>query len=281
MILEPHLDIAGVHDTLVGKIRQYFATAGMKKAVLGLSGGIDSAIVAALAVDALGPDNVHGILMPSEFSSLSSVTDSIELANNLGMSYDIVPIEKIYKRAMIEMIRFFELGKWSVAQENLQARIRGTILMTWSNRFNALLLNTSNKSELFTGYGTLYGDLCGAMMVIADLYKVQVYELSHHENERHGREVIPEAILTKAPSAELRPNQKDSDSLPEYELLDPVLHALCEEELTPEQVIARGTDAALVERVVKLKKGAAFKVLQIPPVLTVGTHPIVPAFKQI
>ena len=281
MILEPSLAIADVHDLLVGKIQKYFESAGMKKAVLGLSGGIDSAIVAALATDALGAENVHGILMPSEFSSLSSVTDSIELANNLGISYDIVPIEKIYKRAMVEMIRFFELGKWSVAQENLQARIRGTILMTWSNRFNALLLNTSNKSELFTGYGTLYGDLCGAMMVIADLYKVQVYELSHHENERHGREVIPEAILTTAPSAELRPNQKDSDSLPEYELLDPVLHALCEEELTPEQVIARGTDAALVERVVKLKKGAAFKVLQIPPVLTVGTHPIVPAFKQI
>ncbi|MBQ1709463.1 MAG: NAD(+) synthase [Bacteroidales bacterium] len=281
MILEPHLDIAGVHDTLVGKIRQYFATAGMKKAVLGLSGGIDSAIVAALAVDALGPDNVHGILMPSEFSSLSSVTDSIELANNLGMSYDIVPIEKIYKRAMIEMIRFFELGKWSVAQENLQARIRGTILMTWSNRFNALLLNTSNKSELFTGYGTLYGDLCGAMMVIADLYKVQVYELSHYENTLHGKEVIPESILTKAPSAELRPNQKDTDSLPEYEQLDPVLHALCEEGLTPEEVVARGTDAALVERIVKLKKGAAFKVMQIPPVLTVGKHPIVPEFKQI
>ena len=281
MILEPHLDIAGVHDTLVGKIRQYFATAGMKKAVLGLSGGIDSAIVAALAVDALGPDNVHGIRMPSEFSSLSSVTDSIELANNLGMSYDIVPIEKIYKRAMIEMIRFFELGKWSVAQENLQARIRGTILMTWSNRFNALLLNTSNKSELFTGYGTLYGDLCGAMMVIADLYKVQVYELSHYENTLHGKEVIPESILTKAPSAELRPNQKDTDSLPEYEQLDPVLHALCEEGLTPEEVVARGTDAALVERIVKLKKGAAFKVLQIPPVLTVGKHPIVPEFKQI
>lgn len=281
MILEPHLDIAGVHDTLVGKIRQYFATAGMKKAVLGLSGGIDSAIVAALAVDALGPDNVHGILMPSEFSSLSSVTDSIELANNLGMSYDIVPIEKIYKRAMIEMIRFFELGKWSVAQENLQARIRGTILMTWSNRFNALLLNTSNKSELFTGYGTLYGDLCGAMMVIADLYKVQVYELSHYENTLHGKEVIPESILTKAPSAELRPNQKDTDSLPEYEQLDPVLHALCEEGLTPEEVVARGTDAALVERIVKFKKGAAFKVMQIPPVLTVGKHPIVPEFKQI
>lgn len=280
MILEPHLDIAGVHDIIVGKIQKYFASAGMKKAVLGLSGGIDSALVAALAVDALGAENVHGILMPSEFSSLSSVTDSIELANNLGMSYDIVPIEKIYKRAMIEMIRFFELGKWSVAQENLQARIRGTILMTWSNRFNALLLNTSNKSELFTGYGTLYGDLCGAIMVIADLYKVQVYELSHYENSL-GRELIPESILTKAPSAELRPNQKDSDSLPEYELLDPVLHALCEEGLTPEEVVARGNDAALVDRIVRLKKGAAFKVMQIPPVITVGDHAIVPPFKQL
>ena len=281
MILEPTREIAEIHALLVGKIRNYFETAGKKRAVLGLSGGIDSAIVAALAVDALGADNVHGILMPSQFSSLSSVTDSIELANNLGMSYDIVPIEKIYKRAMIEMFRFFELGKWSVAQENMQARIRGMILMTWSNRFDALLLNTSNKSELFTGYGTLYGDLCGAIMVIADLYKVQVYELSRYENTLHEREVIPEAILTKAPSAELRANQKDSDSLPEYDLLDPVLHALCEEELTPEEVISRGTDAALVERVVRLKKGAAFKVMQIPPVLTVGDYPIVPAFKQI
>lgn len=281
MILENGIDIADVHDLLVGKIRQFFAAAGMQKAVLGLSGGIDSALVAALAVDALGAENVHGILMPSEFSSMSSVTDSVELANNLGIAYDIVPIEKIYKRAMIEMYRFFELGKWSVAQENLQARIRGAILMTWSNRFNALLLNTSNKSELFTGYGTLYGDLCGAVMVIADLYKVQVYELSRYENAMHGREVIPEAILVKAPSAELRPNQKDSDSLPEYDVLDPVLHALCEEALSPEELIARGTDAALVERIVSLKRGAAFKVMQIPPVLTVGSHPIVPAFKQI
>jgi NAD+ synthase (glutamine-hydrolysing) len=281
MILEPNLDVAAVHGLLVGKIRRYFESAGKQKAVLGLSGGIDSALVAALAVDALGAENVHGILMPSQFSSLGSVTDSIELANNLGITYDIVPIEKIYKRAMVEMFRFFELGKWSVAQENMQARIRAMILMTWSNRFDALLLNTSNKSELFTGYGTLYGDLCGAIMVIADLYKVQVFELSHYENTLHDKEVIPEAILTKAPSAELRPNQKDSDSLPEYALLDPVLHALCEEELSPEEVVSRGTDAALVDRIVRLKQGAAFKALQIPPVLTVGDHPIVPPFKQI
>ena len=279
MVLEPTRDIAAVHDLIVGKIRSFFAGAGKERAVLGLSGGIDSAIVAALAVDALGAENVHGIMMPSEFSSLGSVTDSVELANNLGIGYDIVPIEKIYKRSMVEMFRFFELGKWSVAQENMQARIRGMILMTWANRFDALLLNTSNKSELFTGYGTLYGDLCGAVMVIADLYKVQVYELSRYENTLHKKESIPESILTKAPSAELRPNQKDSDSLPEYEALDPVLHALCEEELKPEEVVARGTDAALVERIVKLKKGAAFKALQIPPVITVGEHPIVPAFK--
>lgn len=281
MILEPQVTIESVHERLVGKIRDYFASAGMKRAVLGLSGGIDSALVASLGVDALGAENVHGILMPSAFSTEGSVADSIELARNLGISYDIVPIGATYDKAMEAMAAFFADGQWSVAQENLQARIRGAILMTWSNRFNALLLNTSNKSELFTGYGTLYGDLCGAIMVIADLYKVQVYELSRYLNQLHGKEVIPEAILTKAPSAELRPNQKDTDSLPAYELLDPVLHALCEEELTPEEVVARGTDAALVERIVRLKRGAAFKVMQIPPVLTVGGHPIVPPFKQL
>ena len=281
MILEPQVTIESVHERLVGKIRDYFAGAGMKRAVLGLSGGIDSALVASLGVDALGAENVHGILMPSAFSTEGSVADSIELARNLGISYDIVPIGATYDKAMEAMAAFFADGQWSVAQENLQARIRGAILMTWSNRFNALLLNTSNKSELFTGYGTLYGDLCGAIIVIADLYKVQVYELSRYLNQLHGKEVIPEAILTKAPSAELRPNQKDTDSLPAYELLDPVLHALCEEELTPEEVVARGTDAALVERIVRLKRGAAFKVMQIPPVLTVGGHPIVPPFKQL
>ncbi len=281
MILEPSLPIEQVHATLVDKIGRYFSNCNKHQAVVGLSGGIDSAVVYALAVEALGVDNVRGILMPSEYSSIHSVSDSVELVNNVGGRYDIIPIEKIYAAFMREMNGYFSIGEWFVAQENLQARIRGTIVMTYANRYDALLLNTSNKSELFMGYGTLYGDLCGAIMVIADLYKVQVYELSDYENALHDHEVIPEAILAKAPSAELRPNQKDTDSLPPYDQLDPVLHALCEEELSPEQVVAGGVDKALVDRVVRLKKGAAFKVMQIPPVLTVGSHPIVPAFKQI
>lgn len=281
MVLEPSRSIAEVHGLLTEKLRGFFAAAGKTRAVLGLSGGIDSALVAALAVDALGPDNVHGILMPSEFSSKGSVDDSLALAHNLAINTDTIPIGAIYSKAMEEMAGFFEGAGWSVAQENLQARIRGAILMTWSNRFDALLLNTSNKSELFMGYGTLYGDLCGAVMVIADLYKLQVYELSRYLDILHRREIIPTAILEKAPSAELHPGQKDSDSLPPYDQLDPVLHALCEEELSPDEVVARGTDRALVERIVRLKNAAAFKAMQIPQVLTVGSHAVVPPFKQV
>ena len=230
MILEPTLPIERVYDILIGKIRSYFEGAGMSKAVLGLSGGVDSALVATLAADALGSENVHGIMMPSGFSTSHSVSDSERLASNLGISIETIPIAPIYDSTMEAMAHFFADGRWDTTQENLQARIRALILMAYSNRFNALVLNTSNKSELSTGYGTLYGDLAGAIMVIADLYKLQVYELCRYLT-RDG-ERIPEHILTKAPSAELKPGQKDSDSLPEYEVLDRVLHMLCEEEMS-------------------------------------------------
>ena len=279
MILEENISIEQAYGTITGKMRDYFASCHKSRAVLGLSGGVDSALVAALAVEALGADNVHGVLMPSQFSSLHSVSDSVDLADNLGIKYDVVPIEKIYKRFMLETHSWFELGRWSVAQENLQARIRGTILMTYSNRFDALLLNTSNKSELFAGYGTLYGDMCGAMMVIADLYKTQVYEMCRYINR--DNEIIPVSIIEKAPSAELRPGQKDTDSLPPYDELDPVLHALHEEGLSADDVVSRGASRELVDRILRLKKASAFKIMQIPPVIAVGGKPIAPSFKCI
>lgn len=280
MILNDNIPIEVAYETIVTKMRDYFNNAGMKKAVLGLSGGIDSAVVMAIACEALGRENVYGLLMPSQFSTLHSVSDAVDLANNLGVEYTIIPIEKIYNRFMREMFSFFEIGKWSVAQENLQARIRGTILMTYSNRFNALLLNTSNKSEISVGYGTLYGDLCGAMMVIADLYKLQVYELAGYINSSSGN-VIPASTVRKTPSAELRPGQKDSDSLPPYDILDPILYSLNEEGKSAEEVIAGGADKAIVERIIALKRAYAFKIAQIPPVITVTDKPVVPEYKCI
>lgn len=281
MVPEEKNSIETLLETLESKLRDYFASCNRKRAVLGLSGGIDSALVAAIAAEALGPENVTGILMPSQYSSLHSVSDSIELANNLGIAYHVIPIDKAYSLMMFEMHNFFEKSTWSVAQENLQARLRGTILMTYSNRYDALLLNTTNKSELCTGYGTLYGDLCGALMVIADLYKTQVFEMARLINRKAGKEIIPQVIIEKAPSAELRPNQKDSDSLPAYEELDPVLHALVEEGLSPEEVVNGGVSRKLVDRVLKLKRNSAFKLLQIPPVLAVSSKPVLPSDKCI
>lgn len=277
MVLQPNIPIEEAHGLLVSKIKAYFEGCGMSRALVGLSGGIDSAVVFALACEALGAGNVHGVLMPSGFSTNHSVKDAEDLARNCGASYDIVPIGRIYDRFMEELAPLFADGQWSVTQENIQARTRAVILMAYSNKRGALVLNTSNKSELFMGYGTLYGDLAGAMMVIADLYKLQVYELARHINRE--REIIPVSTMTKAPSAELKPGQKDTDSLPPYEILDPLLHALCEEGRSPEDVIASGADRATVERILRLKRASYFKVMQIPPMLTVGDHPIAPGFK--
>lgn len=279
MILNDNIPIEVAYETIISKMQNYFTSAGINKAVVGLSGGIDSAVVFALACRALGKDNVHGILMPSQFSTLHSVSDAVDLANNFETTYDIVPIEKIYSRFLREMSGFLDTTEWHVTLENLQARIRGTILMAYSNKHNALLLNTSNKSELCTGYGTLYGDMCGAMMVIADLYKMQVYELANYINEE--KEVIPISTIKKAPSAELRPGQKDSDSLPEYNELDSVLYALNEGGKSAEELINQGIDPKLIERITSLKRKSAFKLLQIPPIISISSAPLVPPYKCI
>lgn len=280
MLINKEFTTEELYAKLVEGIRSYFKGCGCTKAVLGLSGGIDSAVVAALAVEALGKENVHGIMMPSEFSTLHSIQDAVDLAQNLQIDYNVVSISDIYNRFMRELVPVFAHHReWSTAEENLQARIRGTLLMAYANKFGALLLNTSNKSELCAGYGTLYGDLAGAIMVIADVYKCDVYELAYYIN-REG-EVIPISTLTKAPSAELRKNQKDTDSLPEYSDLDPILYALNEEGKSFEQLEAEGTDKALLERIKKLLAGSAFKIHQIPPILNVSSKPLVYKEKQL
>jgi NAD+ synthase (glutamine-hydrolysing) len=265
--------IEEIHATLVSSLREFFAKSGQKKAVLGLSGGIDSAVVAALAVEALGKENVCGILMPSQFSTLHSLTDAVDLANNLDMKYMVIPIEKMYHRAIKDLAPIFDGdNSWDNTQENIQARIRGMIVMAYSNRHGALALNTSNKSELAMGYGTLYGDLAGAVMVIADIYKIQVYDLARYINRE--RTIIPISTITKAPSAELRHDQKDTDSLPEYALLDPVLHALIEEGKSKEELLEEGVEEALIDRILTLKARSAFKVHQMAPVIKVSDKPI-------
>ena len=257
-----------IRHALVLGIRDYFKKMGFQKAILGASGGIDSAVVQALAVEALGKENVRAILMPSQFSTDHSVNDAVALSKNLGNPYDIVPVKNIYDSFMNELKPVFKDLPFGLAEENIQARTRGNLLMAIANKFGYVLLNTSNKSELSTGYGTLYGDMAGGLSVLGDCYKMQVFALAKHLNR--DEEIIPENIITKPPSAELRPNQKDSDSLPDYDQLDRVLYEYIEMRNGPKEIIAKGYDEALVNRVLKLVNTSEYKRNQFCPIIRIS-----------
>ena len=257
-----------IYEALVCGVRDYFGKLGFRKAVLGLSGGIDSALTAVIACDALGAENVHGVLMPSQFSSDHSVGDAGQLARNLGMGYDTVPIRSVFSAYEGVLEPLFAGRPFDLTEENLQARIRGALLMAYSNKFHHIVLNTSNKSENAVGYGTLYGDMCGGLGVLGDVYKTEVYALSHFVN-RNG-ERIPQNSISKPPSAELRPGQKDSDSLPEYDILDKVLLEYIEHRKGPREITAMGYDEALVLRVLRMVNRAEFKRKQAAPILRVS-----------
>jgi len=256
---------AEVYNALVLGTRDYIRKNGFEKVLIGLSGGIDSSLVASIAVDALGSDNVIGVAMPSRYSSSGSESDAELLAGNLGIKYLTVPIEQAFK-AYLEMLEEpFEGTEPDVAEENLQARIRGNILMALSNKFGWLVLTTGNKSEMATGYATLYGDMAGGFAVIKDVPKTLVYDICRYRNSIAEKPVIPETVIEKSPSAELRPNQKDIDSLPPYEILDPILTAYVEEDKSVEQIIALGIDEKYVRQAARLVDGTEYKRRQAPP----------------
>jgi NAD+ synthase (glutamine-hydrolysing) len=257
-----------IHDALVMGIRDYFLKMGFKKAILGLSGGIDSAVTLVLAARALGSENVKAILLPSRFSSDHSIRDAIELAENLNVSYDVIPIEEAFTAFENTLKPFFRELPFNLAEENMQARIRAVILMALSNKFGYILLNTSNKSEAAVGYGTLYGDMCGGISVLGDVYKTQVNEMASYINRK--KVIIPLNTIEKPPSAELRPEQKDSDSLPEYEILDKILYAYIEERKGPEELIKEGFDPSEVRKVLKMVNISEYKRYQTPPILRVS-----------
>lgn len=264
-----------IHDALILGIRDYFDKLRFSKAILGLSGGIDSAVTCTLAVEALGAENVRGLLMPGPFSSEHSLTDARQLAERLGISYDIVPISGVYEAFLHALEPLFAHQPFNITEENIQARIRGTLLMAMSNKFGHILLNTSNKSEMAVGYGTLYGDMCGGLAVLGDVYKTEVYALANYLNTlpigRYSQGgVIPENSILKPPSAELRPNQKDSDNLPEYDVLDPLLFHYIEGRRGPRELVQMGFDEALVARVLRMVNTNEFKREQAAPVLRVS-----------
>lgn len=266
--LQENHNIAQIHQALVLGIRDYFAKMGFKKAILGSSGGIDSAVTLALATEALGKENVRAVLMPSPFSSSHSVDDAIALSKNLGNHYDIIKIDDVYNSFLSTLGSIFKDLPFGLAEENIQSRSRGNLLMAIANKFGYILLNTSNKSELATGYGTLYGDMAGGLGVLGDCYKLQVYALANYINQKN--EVIPKNIIEKAPSAELRPNQKDSDSLPDYVILDKILYQYIELRKGPNEIKSQGFDANLVDKTLKMVNNNEYKRNQFCPIIRVS-----------
>ncbi len=262
------LNIGNVYEALVMGIRDYFSKMGFSKAILGSSGGIDSAVTLALACKALGSENVTAVLMPSRFSSDHSIEDAKLLSQNLNNPSSIIPIEEVYRSFLEVLHPVFKDLPFGIAEENIQSRSRGNILMAIANKFGFILLNTSNKSELATGYGTLYGDMAGGLSVLGDCYKQQVYELARYINREN--EIIPHNIINKAPSAELRPDQKDSDSLPEYAILDKILYQYIERMEGPSEIKARGFDPLLVDRVLKMVNVNEYKRNQFCPIIRVS-----------
>jgi len=262
-----------IFNALVFGLRDYLEKTGITdRVLLGLSGGIDSALVACIAAEALGPEKVVGVTMPSEFSSKASVSDSEKLAENLGITLHELSVEKLYEQYLDVLKPLFEGTEFGVAEENIQSRIRGALLMAISNKFGHMLLNTGNKSELATGYCTLYGDMAGGLGVISDLYKVEVFEMARWLNEYHyEKEVIPRTVIEKPPSAELRPDQKDSDTLPDYDVLDAILECYIEKQESVEEISVRGYPRETVEKVVKLVDSTEFKRFQAVPGLKVST----------
>jgi NAD+ synthase (glutamine-hydrolysing) len=257
-----------IYHALVLGIRDYFSKMGFTKAILGLSGGIDSAMVLVLAAEALGKENVLAVLLPSQFSSEHSVTDAMQLVENLGCNYEKIPIEPAFQSVGNSLKPVFLDKPFDVTEENIQARLRAVLLMAISNKLGYILLNTSNKSEAAVGYGTLYGDMCGGLSVLGDVYKTQIYELAQFINRNN--EIIPQNTITKPPSAELRPGQKDSDSLPEYSILDEILYGYIEQKLSPDELIRNGYSPETVHRVLKLVNISEYKRYQAPPILRVS-----------
>ena len=266
--LERQTDIEQIHQALILGIRDYFQKSAFSKAILGLSGGIDSAVVCTLAAEALGSENVMAVLMPSEYSTDHSIKDAMDLVQNLGCKHEIIPI-KAAAKTFDEMLKpVFKDLPFNIAEENIQSRSRAIVVMAMSNKFGYILLNTSNKSECAVGYGTLYGDMAGAISVLGDVYKTQVFQLARYINRE--KEIIPINSIVKPPSAELRPGQKDSDSLPEYDLLDQILYQYIELKNGPDIIIAQGFDEALVRKTIKMVNAAEFKRYQTPPILRVS-----------